>query len=249
MSRGVQNSARHLLLGNHCGAHSCGPSGPFSARGPVIRDTPAKKKQCRSASTPGCRRDTNSSKCNLREDDKSHQETRWEAGDEKFQRPGSLSQECSVQGAPPPGKNELHPLLSLWILLFKVQDPAWEASHPFVRRGPGTRCHSDQPCLWEEVRKNRRKGALAEEVDTEGSKEKVGVRSTCRCPICPDPQAKEGKTFVGQLMGVISHNVWSLALPQCFPSGKREERPLAGKTVPLAELAAASCGSIAVRQR
>lgn len=162
---------------------------------------------------------------------------------------GVLVRNVPFKVPPPPGKNELHPLLSLWILLFKVQDPAWEASHPFVRRGPGTRCHSDQPCLWEEVRKNRRKGALAEEVDTEGSKEKVGVRSTCRCPICPDPQAKEGKTFVGQLMGVISHNVWSLALPQCFPSGKREERPLAGKTVPLAELAAASCGSIAVRQR
>lgn len=150
---------------------------------------------------------------------------------------------------PPPGKNELHPLLSLWILLFKVQDPAWEASHPVVRRGPGTRCHVDHPCPWEEVRKNRRKGALAEEVDAEGSKEKVGVRSTCGCPVCPDPQAKDGKTFVGQLAGVVSHHVCSLALPQCSPSGTREERPLAGKTVPLAELGVSSSGSIAVRQR
>lgn len=55
-----------------------------------------------------------------------------------------------------------------------------------------------------------KEGALAEEVDAEGSEEKVDVRGSCRCPVGPDVQTEEGKMFIGQLMGVNSHNTGSL---------------------------------------
>lgn len=129
----------------------------LSLHGAPSHGTYQRRRNHHSAGAPRLQASHQLQRMQLTQDDKSHQENSWEAGDQEFQRPASLSRERSVQGTPL-GKNELHPLLSLRILLFKVQDPAWVASHPFVRRGPGTRFHFDQLCPGEEVRRNQRKG-------------------------------------------------------------------------------------------
>lgn len=55
-----------------------------------------------------------------------------------------------------------------------------------------------------------KEGALAEEVEAEGSEGKVDVRGSCGCPVGPDVPTEEGNRSIGQLMAVHSHNTGSL---------------------------------------